>query len=352
MMPRFAPFLVLLALPAGLPSLHAESPPAPAAARAAVSDMTGAAKDLLATLDAEQKAKAVFPLDDAERKNWHFIPRERRGVSLADLRPEQDALAFRLLESALSHDGFRKATSIMSLERILWQQENQAAHRDSEKYFISFFGEPGGGAPWAWRFEGHHLAFNFTVGADGSAALTPHFLGSNPGEVREGPRAGLRVLRAEESKGRELAASLTGEQNSVARLSAEAPADIITGAKQRVDPLKPEGIAASALNDGQRALLWAAASEYVNRFRPDLAASAEASLKEGGDTALHFAWAGGAAEGQGFYYRIQSPKFLFEFDNTQNGANHPHTAWRDFAGDFGEDILARHYGADHARDAK
>lgn len=333
-------------------ALLAISAPAPLPAAPAPEEMTAAVKGFLASLDPEQKAKAVFSMADAERKNWHFVPRDRKGVSFADLRPDQDALGFRLLSSALSYEGFGKATTIMSLERILWARENQASHRDSEKYFISVFGEPGGGAPWAWRFEGHHLAFNFTVGPDGKAALTPHFLGSNPGEVKEGPRAGTRPLRGEESSGRQLAASLTPEQNATARISEEAPADIITGAKLRVDPLKPAGIAASALNPGQRALLWAAASEYVNRFRPDLAAAAEASLKAGGDDSLYFAWAGGAAEGSGFYYRIQSPQFLFEFDNTQNGANHPHTVWRDFAGDFGEDMLAKHYGAEHPPGAK
>ena len=39
--------------------------------------------------------------------------------------------------------------------------------------------------------------------------------------------------------------------------------------------------------------------------------------------------------------------FLFEYDNTQNNANHIHTVWRDFDGDFGEDLLRKHYKAAH-----
>ena len=58
---------------------------------------------------------------------------------------------------------------------------------------------------------------------------------------------------------------------------------------------------------------------------------------------MHFAWAGGTNPGEGNYYRVQGPTFLLEFDNTQNNAKHIHTVWRDFQGDFGEDLLRRHY---------
>ena len=74
-----------------------------------------------------------------------------------------------------------------------------------------------------------------------------------------------------------------------------------------------------------------------------------ARLKASGWDKLLFAWAGSTEPGKGNYYRIQSPDFLFEYDNTQNNANHPHAVWRDFAGDFGEDILQKHLGAEHGK---
>ena len=37
------------------------------------------------------------------------------------------------------------------------------------------------------------------------------------------------------------------------------------------------------------------------------------------------------------YDRIQGPTYLIEFENTSG--NHSHSAWRDFNGDFGEDLL-------------
>jgi hypothetical protein len=64
---------------------------------------------------------------------------------------------------------------------------------------------------------------------------------------------------------------------------------------------------------------------------------------------VHFAWAGGLEKGQGHYYRIQGPTFLVEYDNTQNNANHIHTAWRDFNGDFGRDVLAEHLAREHSK---
>jgi len=62
---------------------------------------------------------------------------------------------------------------------------------------------------------------------------------------------------------------------------------------------------------------------------------------------LHFAWAGSVEPGQGHYYRIQSPSFLVEFDDTQDNANHIHSVWRDFQGDFGLDLLKEHYQSSH-----
>ena len=58
---------------------------------------------------------------------------------------------------------------------------------------------------------------------------------------------------------------------------------------------------------------------------------------------LRFGWAGATEPGKPHYYRIQGKNFLIEFDNTQNKANHIHTVWRDFYGDFGRDLLKEHY---------
>jgi hypothetical protein len=341
---------VLLSFSPAVPSLHAQETPKPVAVpaqqTAAVADMAAAVQNILGTLDEAQRAKAVFSLTDDERMNWHFVPLDRKGITLADLRPDQDHLVYGLLGAALSADGWRKTTTIMSLEKVLFELENQAPKRNTEKYYLAIFGEPKAGQAWGWRFEGHHLSLNFSIAADGQLSLTPNFMGANPGEIKDGPRAGLRALAEEEDLALALAKSLTPEQAKTAILPGEAPADIITAQERSVQPLTPGGLAASALTDAQRAQLWQVIGEYVDRFRPDLTATAKASLqKDGGN--ITFAWMGSLNAGEGHYYRIQSPQFLFEYDNTQNNARHPHAVWRDFNGDFGKDLLKEHYDKNH-----
>lgn len=348
-LPRAAALLLAL-LPA---VVHADSkaPPAagpPAAATAAaVADMAAAARNLLATLDEAQRAKTFFPLTDDERLNWHFVPMDRKGIPLTELRPDQDHLVYGLLGSALSAEGWRKTSTIMSLEKVLFDFENSSPKRNPEKYYLAVFGQPKSGQPWGWRFEGHHLSLNFTITADATVALTPSFMGANPGEIKDGPRAGLRALADEEDLALELARSLTPEQQKSALLPGEAPAELLSNQERRVQPLQPAGLPAKELSETQRALLWQVIGEYVDRFRPDLTSAAKTSLqKDGGN--LTFAWAGSTETGAGHYYRIQSPQFLFEYDNTQNNARHPHAVWRDFNGDFGMDLLKAHYEKNHS----
>ena len=186
------------------------------AAHEAAQQMMDTANALLSTLSPDAKAKAVFAFDDAERENWHFIPRERKGLPMKEMTPEQKLLAHALLNTGLSYRGQIKAATIMSLEEVLYtiegadESKREAARlkRDPEKYFVSIFGDPAMKGTWGWRLEGHHLSLNFTIRDGQLFRATPSFFGSNPGEVRQGPRNGLRVLGTEEDLGRELVKSL------------------------------------------------------------------------------------------------------------------------------------------------
>lgn len=342
--------IIPAALAASLPfvssravSTDAESAAAVAVQAKAVADMTQAAKIFLASLDDGQKAEAVFRAEDDERKNWHFVPLDRKGITLEKLRPEQDHLAYAMLNSVLSNEGFGKAAAIMSQEKILFELENRAPHRNTEKYYLAFFGEPSESGVWGWRWEGHHFSLNVTVAGGKVLSMTPSFMGTNPGEVREGPRKGLRVLAEEEEHARQLVKSLKDDQKAVAMLPGAVPADVISKEERKAVPLQPAGLAADKLEPGQREMLWRTIEEYIGRFRPDLAGLVRDQLKAGGAGTITFAWSGGTEVGQPHYYRIQSPQFLFEYDNTQNNANHAHAVWRDAERDFGRDLLREHY---------
>jgi hypothetical protein len=81
---------------------------------------------------------------------------------------------------------------------------------------------------------------------------------------------------------------------------------------------------------------------YVGRMADDVAAEARARIEKSGWDRVAFAWAGSVERGKKHYYRVQGPTFLIEYDNTQNDGNHIHSVWRDFNGDFGEDLLRDH----------
>jgi hypothetical protein len=309
--------------------------------------MADTAKAFLASLDAEQRARATFQFQDEERFNWHYIPKERKGLPFKEMTPPQKHLAHALLSAGLSQRGYIKAVSIMSLDDVLRLLENGTGPvRDSERYFFSIFGEPSETGTWGYRVEGHHVSQNFTI-VNGKVQVAPAFFGANPAEVREGPRKGLRVLGREEDLGRAFVQSLTAEQKKTAIVSADAPGEILTGpARKAALKGQASGIAASKLTSPQRTLLQNLLDEYCNNVPEQVAQGREEQIKKAGGN-LYFAWAGGEAVGQPHYYRIQSPVFLIEYDDTQNGANHIHTVWRDIEGDFGLDLLKEHYQSSH-----
>jgi hypothetical protein len=314
-------------------------------------EMAGAAQNWLSALSPEQKTKASFEFADAERANWHFIPRARKGLPIKEMTQEQRLLAHALLSTGLSHQGYAKSVSIMSLEAILAELEKTRVNgpaRDPELYFFSIFGQPSQEKPWGFRVEGHHLSLNFTVPPKASPALTPSFFGTNPGEVRQGPRSGTRLLGTEEDLGRSLVKSLTPDQIKKAVQPGDAPKEILND-PARTDPTKPEGLPRSEMNPAQTELLARLVREYLNRHRPDIAAEEWAKLEKDGLDKLHFLWAGGLEKGQPHYYRIQGTSFVVEYDNTQNDANHVHAVWRDFSHDFGRDVLKAHYEQAHGK---
>lgn len=308
--------------------------------------MLSAAKRFLATLDDPARSKALLPFASEERFNWHFVPKERAGLPYKQMTDAQQRAARDLLRASLSQPGFEKVSTIRRLEDTLREIEKGAGPiRDTELFYFTVFGEPSERGPWAWRYEGHHVSLHWTMIDGRVIASTPQFLGSNPAEVREGPLKGTRVLRVEEDLGRELVRSLTPEQRAQAVLSDRAPADILTSNQRKAAIQDDLGIAYSALTPSQQGVLQTLIQEYAAVQRPEVARARLERLRAAGMERIKFAWMGGLEKGQGHYYRIQGPTFLIEYDNTQNNANHIHTVWRDFQGDFGLDLLAEHYRA-------
>jgi hypothetical protein len=331
---RFACAAIAGVLATTVPSAHAQ----PLATSLAVQ-----ARAFLATLDEGQRSRAQLAFDAEERFNWHFVPRPRAGLPLKQMSEPQRRAALALLHAGLSDKGYSKAEAIRALEPILAELEHDPVRRDPELYYVTIFGEPNDTGTWGWRYEGHHISQNWTIVNGRSIASTPQFFGSNPAEVRTGPRKGARALAAEEDLARALLDSLTDEQRKTAIIASEAPADIQTSNSRKAAIQSDLGIAHAALSAEQRGLLLALIEEYAAAQPQVLARERLDRLRAAGLAGIKFGWMGGRSRGEPHYYRVQGPTFLIEYDNTQNGANHVHSVWRDFQGDFGVDLLAEHY---------
>lgn len=305
--------------------------------------MAEAANQYIGTLTPELKAKGVFEFTSDERTHWEFVPKIRSGVTIKEMSPAQKLAAFTLLASGLSPEGMGKATNIMSLDLILRELEaaNPGSVRDPELYYVSIYGVPGSEKAWSWRVEGHHLSINFTI-VNGAVSASPEFFGSNPAEVLSGPRKGFRVLAGEEDNAYALIAALTDAQRKTAIYTEKSPNEILTGNKRSVTALEKVGLSAAQMDDAQKAKLTDLVKVYVTRHRPEVAGDDLERIAKAGWDQVSFGWAGSTEKGKVHYYRVQGPTFLLEFVNKDNG-NHIHSAWRDFAHDFGRDLLAEHY---------
>ncbi len=299
------------------------------------SEMATAAQRLLKSLDDEQRAKATFSFDDPERLNWHFIPREREGLSLKEMTTDQTQLAFGLLQSGLSSQGTITATSIMSLEQVLFELENGAPRRDPSLYYFSVFGEPSNRGRWGWRVEGHHLSVNVTIEDGDVISATPIFFGANPAEVRQGPRQGLRTLADREDRALRLVQAMNDDQKSMAIVEEQAPRDV-RGANEAQPPAgDPVGLSYGMMTDDQRSILRSLIESYALDMPDPIAREWLTEIRDKGPEQVSFAWFGPADRSAPHAYRVQGPTFLIEFNNTQNGANHIHSIWRNMLGDFG-----------------
>ena len=337
---------------------HGQSPPAPAPAPALAdigdaprAAMAAAALALLAALPADTRKRAVFAIADAERLDWHYIPRRRQGVPLKDMPAAGRAAAHELMQASLSAVGYGKAVGVMRLEDVLRRLETFGLSRDQDNYAFTVFGTPGPSAPWGWRAEGHHLSLNFTLVPGRPVAMTPAFFGANPAEVPSGPQKGQRVLAAEQDLGRALARSLGEAQRARGIIAAQALGDIVSGPGRGDSLAAPAGLALADMSGDQRAQALRLVEEFARNMRAELADQELSRMRQAGVEQIRFAWAGPLEPGKAHYYRLHGPTLLIEYDNTQNDANHIHSVWHDPRRDFGLDLLRAHYLHGHHQHA-
>lgn len=307
-------------------------------------------KNFLNSLTEDQRTKVLLPFDDDSKAVWHFLPGSmfpRAGIQLAEIDAIQKEELNELLQAFLSETGYIKTRKIISLEKTLAEISGNLSMRDPEKYSVAFYGNPESDSLWAWSFEGHHVSLNFTI-LNGNVSIAPRFLGASPATIPSGKRKGERTLHMEEDLGLELINSLSDKQRVIAIFQQKAFHDIVTGNSAKVEPLDPVGIKYEELSPSQQAVFLNLIDEYLSTMPAEQAKRRRDSIMKEGIDQVRFGWAGATKSDEGHYYRIQGKSFLIEFDNVQQNANHIHTVWRDFDGDFGRDLIKEHYmSSDH-----
>lgn len=324
--------------------------------KAGLSQSTGinqAADRFLQQLNEKQRTKTIYAFTDEERFNWHYFPKSnRKGISLNELTAEQKERAFALLRLCLSDTGYAKTIDIINLENTLHDLENRSdqEYRNAGKYHFIIFGKPHEQGIWGWRFEGHHISFSFSTQNDKLISGTPGFLGANPAIVESGPQKGKQAMREETELGFALLHSFTPEQLKTVVSASGVPGDIITFVSRKAMIESKEGITYKSMTRDQQTLFLKLIRLYIHRYTKLFADAMLKELNAAGLDHLRFTWSGAQQLGPAsYYYRIQGPTIIIEYDNSQNNANHIHTVVRDLKHDFGGDELMDHYRKEHQR---
>jgi hypothetical protein len=311
-----------------------------------------AANAFVAALSPEQRAAVSFGLTSESWRTWSNISPflVRHGLRLGDLPEVQRDLALGLLRETLSAAGYQTARDVMRLNHTIAELTGGWDELGEWMYWISLFGTPAAIEPWGWQIDGHHLIVNCLVLGD-QIVVTPCFMGSEPVVAESGAFAGTSVFEEEEERGYALMQALSSEQQAAARIGMVQHGDVVATAASDNVQVPYAGLRFADMSSAQQRLLIATVETYIGRIRPG---HAEVRMDEVrrhlGDTA--FAWIGACDETSPFYYRIQSPVVLIEFDhqrgihlqNDEPTRAHIHTVVRTPNGnDYGKDLLRQHY---------
>jgi hypothetical protein len=317
-------------------------------ARTATSRIVSAANTFLSTLDQKQRQSVLFAFDDEkQRARWSNLPTTmvpRTGLSLKELNPAQRSAALALVSSALSARGFEKVQQIMEGDEVLKTGGGNNPMFGKDLFYISILGTPSEKDPWMLQFGGHHLALNITLAGE-RGVLTPSLTAAQPALYTLNGKT-VRPLGQESDKAMALLKALDENQQKQAILSYRL-ADLVLGPGQDGKTIQPEGLKASAMNEGQRAMLLDVISEWTGIIHESAATTRMPELKADiKDT--WFAWSGPTTATPGSnitaYYRIQGPHLVIEYAPQRLGGDpsmHVHAMYRDPTNDYGQRFTAK-----------
>lgn len=316
-----------------------------------------AAAAFINTLSPVQLSRTIYPVDDIEWRKWmnqHFYARQ--GICFADMNERQREAAFGLVRASLSTQGFELTRNIMRLNETLAELSGDHDFLGEWLYYIQVYGKPSATDPWGWKLEGHHAIINYFVLGD-QVVMTPLFIGSEPVKAPSGKYKGIEILQKEQNDGLAMLKALPEAQQKKAILNfSKTGNNNLTEAFKDNVVIDYAGLRTNELPAPTHQRLRDLIHLYVSNMN-DGHARVKMDEVDRHIENTWFTWIGGNQPDSVFYYRVQSPVILIEFDhqrpaNTRKFAadpnkptqQHIHCVVRTPNGnDYGKDLLRQHY---------
>jgi Protein of unknown function (DUF3500) len=321
--------------------------PAPTATGAstgpAAAAVLSATQAFLGTLDDAQKTSVAAERTASNLAQWSNLPDqlfERAGLRMDSLGADQQAAVMKVLQAALSPEGFTQVTQISTADGVLAAEGGIDLDFGADHYWIRILGTPAATGEWTVQYGGHHLAVNVTM-AGQNITLAPTLWGAQPASYAAAGNT-AEPLCGETTKAFALVDALDADQQKAAILTTPIK-EIVLGAGQDGKTLAAEGVKASTFTEAQRTLLLDLVDEWIRPLNSEAAAAKLAAAQQNLDQTT-FAWYGSTEIGNPIYYRVQGPTFTIEFAHQQGqGANaggitHIHSIYREPGNDYGAQL--------------
>ncbi|KAI0114079.1 hypothetical protein GGR51DRAFT_505446 [Nemania sp. FL0031] len=331
--------------------------------------IVAAAQAVVSQLTPEQASKTILHIDSPEWRTWsnpEFLLSDK-GIRLDEIAPSLREGVLKVLQETLSPEGYDKALGAMRINHFLGELVNAPRVMNEHSYnFVLFGPTPSAREPWGFSFYGHHLCLSVFLYRT-QIVVSPWFTGAEPNFIDDGPYKGTRILDVEERLGLRLMQSLGGEERDKARVYKlmKDPAmpkgrwnhddqRHLCGAYRDNRVVPYEGVVVSSLNAEQQALVVQILEQFL-LYLPAQAREMRLSDAKAVFNETYFCWIGGYGDEDPFYYRVQSPVIIVEFDhhsgvfltNGEPAKFHIHTLLRTpNAGDYGSALRGQIEGAE------
>jgi hypothetical protein len=287
---------------------------------------------LLALLSPSQKSATLHPADSSEWRLWAnpelYIPCLRHGIRLDECTSDVQNAVLDLVKATLSEEGYIKAIGCMRTNEFLGEIIDAKAVMNFWSYNFNMYGNPSATEPFGFQLHGHHLCLNiFILSPTSQIVISPTFMGAEPSLVHAGPHSGLALFNAEETLGLALMRSLPLALQSRAQvfksnLGSDLPQGRwnayderhLAGAFQDNRIIPYEGVPVREFSSDQKGRVMQLVKAFVI-YLPDHALEDKLEQVRNNLDETWFCWYGGFKEDDTFYFRVQSPVLIVEFDH-------------------------------------